>query len=353
MNMDVTARDSAAWAALGALLKASGYTNENVCHRIGITVEAEQFLSNIGRYSLTHLEDLRRSPDPLSILCQLFLFSGQIPRNELDGLDEEVTSLLWRLGMVETVRGDSGSVRGVVQITEYNGYYFLSDKLFENLLCDFMEREDQDRLCMPPHASSLELLHALQKPGSATSFLDIGCGTGCLSILRAGGYGVVVGFDANSRCVEFSRINSILNGVNVEYQVDTWELFSRGRTFDHVSFNPPTTEAAFSFINSKLSEVLSVGGLAQIHVVLEVLAGDQSWQGVVERRIDRAEKWSIEGEVHEGSPYSFSLKSLRGGLPQDGTLLDGQAVKWVNRIKSMDSRNVSEVKCVTLNLMHS
>jgi ribosomal protein L11 methylase PrmA len=93
--------------------------------------------------------------------------------------------------------------------------------------------------CMPPHASSLELLGQLRSPADGTSFLDVGCGSGCQSVLFAPDTATVEGFDPGARQVSFARANAVLNGVTATYTVDRWETFAPAEGFAHVAFNTP------------------------------------------------------------------------------------------------------------------
>ena len=70
----------------------------------------------------------------------------------------------------------------------------------------------------------LEYIDELAGKGSL-SFLDMGCGSGILSIAAAKlGYGPVCGFDIDEDAVNASRENAELNGVNVDYR-----LFALGK----------------------------------------------------------------------------------------------------------------------------
>lgn len=77
----------------------------------------------------------------------------------------------------------------------------------------------------------LEYIDELSVEGG--SFLDMGCGSGILSISAALlGYGPVEGFDVDEEAVEASRENAALNGAAVEYR-----KFALGRPG-----NPPPTK---------------------------------------------------------------------------------------------------------------
>lgn len=56
--------------------------------------------------------------------------------------------------------------------------------------------------------------------GGRGSFLDMGCGSGILSIAAAKfGFAPVAGFDIDEEAVQASRENAVINGVSVDYRV--------------------------------------------------------------------------------------------------------------------------------------
>ncbi|MBR1921614.1 MAG: 50S ribosomal protein L11 methyltransferase [Kiritimatiellae bacterium] len=64
----------------------------------------------------------------------------------------------------------------------------------------------------------IDELAASIRPGEGRSFLDMGCGSGILSIAAAKlGFAPVAGFDIDDAAVEASRENAALNGVDVAY----------------------------------------------------------------------------------------------------------------------------------------
>ena len=70
------------------------------------------------------------------------------------------------------------------------------------------------------HETTRACLEYIDELGAHRSFLDMGCGSGILSIAAAKlGYGPVAGFDIDEEAVEASRENAALNGVEVDYRV--------------------------------------------------------------------------------------------------------------------------------------
>ncbi len=71
--------------------------------------------------------------------------------------------------------------------------------------------------------------------------LDLGCGSGVLSVIAASNGKKVVATDLNPEAIRCARINAILNGVEERISVRQGDLFEpvRGERFDVVLFNPP------------------------------------------------------------------------------------------------------------------
>ena len=70
------------------------------------------------------------------------------------------------------------------------------------------------------HETTRACLEYIDELGACRSFLDMGCGSGILSIAAAKlGYGPVAGFDIDEEAVEASKENAALNGVEVDYRV--------------------------------------------------------------------------------------------------------------------------------------
>jgi predicted RNA methylase len=72
------------------------------------------------------------------------------------------------------------------------------------------------------------------------SLLDIGTGSGVLSVLAAGFSNRVLGTDVNERAIEFARFNAALNGVdNADFMVGDAFAPAEGKQFAQILANPP------------------------------------------------------------------------------------------------------------------
>jgi SAM-dependent methyltransferase len=287
---------------------------------LSIPEPAKTILSNTGRYSMFYLQDLAGLEGPAAVIAQLFLFGGRTTLRRFEKLPKELLSLLRECALVEVLPDARDELRSTVSITEVEGSYFLSDKLFDNRgNGEFVVHRDPSR-CMPPHASSLELTARLDTPPGARSFLDVGSGSGCQSILRAGRCERVSGFDISPRSVEFARANATLNGVQVSYSVADLRTFAEGLPYDHIAFNGDPDDV-FTFINESMLRLLSPAGTAQIWLYVPVTHSQGSVDGALRERIRAYGELLIDVAVID-MPFSLSREQmLARKLPHDSLLI--------------------------------
>jgi SAM-dependent methyltransferase len=201
---------------------------------------------------------------------------------------------------------------------------------------------------MPPHASSLELFGVLREPVRPGGLLDIGCGSGCQSILLAAGYERVRGFDPGPAAVGFARANALINGVDAVYTRDRWETFRSEERFDHIVFNAPGWSAAFDFVNSGLDALLEEDGCAQIWVTCQVLASEGSLEGAVRDRVHDLDTWQVETVRHANSPFSLSPENVRARRLPFGTLVVDDPSQAEAFFQDLEAREVVEIVSATL-----
>lgn len=349
MQLDVETAHPDDWAELGSSLHRFGYTTDALRAALGLSDPVDEILKNTGRYSFFYLDRLTGIDGPFAVLARLFMLCGRVATDDLDRLGHTLADLLRRTGLVVVIPEDPAKVRATAAITEVRGRLFLSDPLFENTGGDFVVHDTTGR-CMPPHASSLELLGRLRGPDGAESFLDVGCGSGCQSLLLAAERRRIVGFDPGSRQVSFARANARLNGVEAAYLVDRWETFPPPEPFDHVAFNTPSAETAFAFVNAGLDKLLAPSGLAQVWLVSELMDDEPGWAEHVTRRLEHAAQWEVRTHVHRGSPFSFPRRYLSEGRIPAGTLLVDHPSKAGAYLTDLRRRGVAEVASLTLTL---
>lgn len=335
---------------LRILLRNSGYATGRLRALVAIDDTDEEILSNTGRYSFYYLDPLTESHDPAAVLLEMFLLGGVVPLRRLDLLDPGLVTLLWELRLIERVEDAPERVRGKVTISEYQGCYFLSDRLFENSATGFVVESVEDE-CMPLHASSIELRRSLAAlPGPGSSFLDMGCGTGCQSILAAAGHHRLVGVDLSARAVGYATANATLNGVDARFLVGDCGTYTDSERYGLVAFNSPDSATAFQFINTRLHDLLDAGGTAQIWAVCEVPAADGTLDGVLNRQIHDRGRWLIETSTSDSSPFALNADMVRARrLPWNSLLVDGPQERDAY-FDGLARREIVEVLSVVLKL---
>jgi hypothetical protein len=372
MLLNISDVDNDDWVRLGSLLRDSGYATGLLRELLVLPDPVEDIISNPVRYSVHYMNELSRIDTAGSVLVRLFLLSGQVPVEDFRRLPPGLASLIRRLKLVEPPRQpdnesapESPMLRrlrlarpvarsadllcATVSITEYKGCYFLSDPLFSNRPSGLTVYRNEER-CTPPHATSLGLLGDLRKPVAATSFLDVGCGSGCQSIICATDYARVTGFDILPRAIDFAQANALINGASVCYITDSWGSFIGEDPFDHVVFNAPNSASAFDFINSGLDRLLSGSGCAQINLVHKITEEDGGWQQALERLVEIPKAWHIDSVMHKDSPFSIPPDAVSEGSMPRGSLLVDNPSESEAFMRNLAEQRVVEVVNVTVTL---
>ncbi|MCT2588322.1 class I SAM-dependent methyltransferase [Actinophytocola gossypii] len=335
---------------LGKRLRLAGYESQRLRALLGLKASVDVILSDIARHSLYYRDKLSRVDDEAAILFELFLLCGEVPEERWQRLDPELAALLAELELVESL--PTSHRRGTVAITEYANRLFLSDRLFENGP-DGLTRNWADDICMPPHASSIELRRGVQQldvPGE--SFLDMGCGTGCQSQLLDFDCARRVGVDTSHRSLAYAAANATLNGVDAQYVLGDCTTYTDPGTYSRIAFNAPDSATAFAFVNTTLRDLLDPRGVAQVWCDVEVTAGDGSLEGLLRRMIPDLDGWRFDTMVDSSSPYSLSRDMIRARrLPQRTLLADGTERDAYH--DALAERGVVEVQSIVLCLQHA
>lgn len=330
---------------LGNLLLDAGYRTGTLAQSLRLE-GAEALLADAARNSFIHCDSLGTSPP--AILGRLFLLCAPVRAPIFGRLPGSLVRALCEHGLVQPA-ADGRHVVGKVSITETGGYYFLADRLFENRFGDISITTFTE-ICMPPHASSLELSNAIAQVYRGSAVLDIGCGSGCLSLPLAGSADHVTGIDISSRAVAFARANASLNGVRARFAHAGWEQFDSQENYDQVFFNSPDASEAFRFINNGIPRFLRWGGHAQVWLYCEVLADDGGVQGTVRRMSTLGQQFDVRILVNDGSPFSLNREALARGRRPPRTLLVKHPSEWHGYVDSLRSRDVVEVVSIVLDI---
>lgn len=176
----------------------------------------------------------------LAVIARLFVFGYSVSAESFEEhLPVRIREILLRHAFVVT--NSFNEIQSQVALLEYEGFYFLSDKLFSIGKDAVPEVNDESDAVWPMAVWSITLYQKLSKSDQWKTFLDVGCGTGCMAILVHKRYSKVVGIDLNPRSILFSKINAKINQVKnvsfMEANCFDWSIQTR---FDHLSFAVPS-----------------------------------------------------------------------------------------------------------------
>jgi SAM-dependent methyltransferase len=240
-------------------------------------------------------------------------------------------------------------VIGNVSISEIGGGFYLADRLFENLFGEIKISLPVD-VCMPPHASSLELMKAVGGPRRSSSALDVGCGSGCLTLPLTRTAENVTGIDISGRSVAFARVNASLNSVEAKFEQSAWQDYHFSKRYDHIIFNSPDATSASAFVTEGIPKFLTDEGNAQIWLTCEALARDRNIHAAVNRLTTIRPPFKLRIMVNEQSPFSLSRDEIMSGKRPRRTLLVVHSHEWADYIDALRSRSVVEVASVVLDI---
>lgn len=184
----------------------------------------ENFLPDIAFAEAAYPVLSRLHRERNDLFAGLFALSRSYRRDEF----EFEIAALERAGLCNV---EAGLVRARCRVTQHQKLYVVSDTpdYFGN-----------DRVWYPLADESL-LLASLIPNCAGQRVLDIGCGSGILSLAAAAnGARSVLAIDLSPRAVAFTTFNALLNGhSNVRAEVIGLDQLSDPRPFDRILLNPP------------------------------------------------------------------------------------------------------------------
>ncbi|SCL39561.1 Methyltransferase domain-containing protein [Micromonospora pallida] len=163
-----------------------------------------------------------------------------------------------------------------------------------------VEEEVQHRWYVDPLWEADLLVRLMLRRGGARA-LDMGCGSGVLSLVLADRYESVLGVDVNPRAVALSQLNAALNGLtNVAFREGDMFEPAEGR-FSRIVFNSPTNEEGNEFVDlleagepiletffRSVPGKLESGGVVEVNLAMNDYPGDpfrdrlSDWLGLTE-----------------------------------------------------------------------
>lgn len=203
----------------------TGYTETNLRKHLGAAELPSRQLRNHAR-----LLDRTSAPLPINILLRWFwLAHGQSRSQAADLIPADILSLLLESGLLKA-EGEELLPRAM--LLHFDGFLVASDH------ASAIDRKQMEMVLWPNPTSKFLARFAVRRPSRAT--LDLGTGSGILSLGASRFSESVVATDLNQRAVDCARFNARLNGVE-KIEALTGDCFApvAGRRFDLILSNPP------------------------------------------------------------------------------------------------------------------
>ncbi len=216
---------------LRGVFQEAGYTAAAIGERLGFTGSKQRpIYGTLLRHELPrHLAKLRGG-DPLATLIRAFYLGVAVGREAFRAAIRPTEPGLWEsAGLAREV---DGQVRGVVQITPFEGLLLAIDTMWD------LAADDVDRV-MSVSGTTTALASLTVRPRRGRA-LDLGTGCGVHALLAARHCDEVVGVDLNARAIRRAAFNARLNGLaHTRWAVG--DLFGpvEGERFDLIVANPP------------------------------------------------------------------------------------------------------------------
>jgi SAM-dependent methyltransferase len=330
-------RDRAALPGVASALRAEGFGTAPLADLVGVT--PGELLARSHLFGLVLDQRLCRSERSADLLAALFLFGAVVDADRwARRVPRPLRAALERLRLVVV---DDDTVAGAVSITDLEGRLFLSDPLFEHRdgMLAFYANDD---LAMPPHYSSLALLARCR--GSGRALLDVGCGSGCLSVLLADRFPDVTAIDIGERSVWFTLLNAWVNGVRLRCRVQDCFTLAGDRRWDAVLFNAPSEitygdgtgfrwqgdDVIRRFLATKLDALLAPGGRCLVWGIFGLRTGDPGLEEVVRTWLPAGGGHGVAASVDPHSPFALREANVRSRRVPFGS--------WVLRDRSDEPR---------------
>lgn len=156
----------------------------------------------------------------------------------------------------DAIKDEKESIEtGVYTSLSPNGYQLWSLKNI-SLIIENPNKSEADAI-FPPHPESVYMSYLIPNITSKKKFLDVGIGTGILSIIASKKGWQSTGVDVNERAIQFATMNSILNNVECIYEKNDLGNKFKNNDFDFCIANlpfEPTPFSAKNFIHSNGGE---------------------------------------------------------------------------------------------------
>jgi len=284
-----------------------GYTETNLKKHLGAAELPSRHLRNHAR-----LLDRTSAPVPLNVLLRWFWLA--LPQNRKQASDlvpGDILSVLVQSGLLKE-EGDDLLPRAMLLHVE--GFLVASDH------ASSIDRKQVEMVLWPNPTSKFLARFAVRRQSRAT--LDLGTGSGILSLGASRFSDAVVATDLNRRAVDCARFNARLNGVeNIEVLAGDCFAPVNGRRFDLILSNPPffiTPQSNYLFCENTMEldglcrrlvkeahDHLSEGGYMQMLCEWAQIKGQPWEERVAEWLQDTGcDAWVMKGLTQDPEEYA-------------------------------------------------
>jgi SAM-dependent methyltransferase len=298
----------------------AGYEEANIRLHLGAVELPSRQLRNLPR-----LLDRTSEPTLLNALLRWFWIQHSQTAAQIAGLvPDELLSLLLKSGLLVTSDGTFSSTSLVM---DSDGFLVAADPP------GAFERGESEMVLWPNPTSKFLFRFAIRRHSRAT--LDLGTGSGVLSLGASKFSDTVVATDLNRRAVACAKFNAKLNGVeNIEVLAGDWFAPVENRRFDLILSNPPffiTPQQGYMFCDNPMEldglcrrlvkeapPYLNEGGYLQVLCEWAEVDG-QPWE---ERVAEWVEDTGCDAWVQKGlteDPGEYAQRRIRDGSqkPED------------------------------------
>ncbi len=318
-----------------ACFEDAGYVEANIRKHFGAAELPSRQLRNEPR-----LLDRTAEPTLLNALLRWFwLGRPQSEAQVANSVPAEFLDLLLRCGLL---RADTGVLTAMSMLLPSNGFLVAADFPVA------IERAEPEMVLWPNPTSKFLARFAIRRQSRAT--LDLGTGSGILSLGAAKFSDTVVATDLNQRAVAFATFNAKLNGVeNIE--VLTGDCFApvANRRFDLILSNPPffiTPQQGYLFCDNSMEldglcrrlvkeapEYLNEGGYMQMLCEWAQIKG-QPWEERLTEWLDGTgcDAWVMKGLTQDPAEYAqLRIRETSLNPADDASLYDGYMTYYRER----------------------
>ena len=312
---------------LRALFEEAGYSEANLRKHLGAAELPSRQLRNLPR-----LLDRTSAPLLVNVLLRWFWLIRAQQQGEFAGLiSEEFLSLLLAAGLIE--RQEDRYIPQAM-LLPVESFLVASDHPSS------IEALQAEMVLWPNPTSKFLGRFAVRRHSRST--LDLGTGSGILSLGVARHSDQVVATDITERAALFARFNARLNGVeNIEVLVGDCFAPVVGRTFDLILSNPPffiTPQTDFVFCENEMeldglcrrlvkeaSAHLNEGGYLQMLCEWAQISG-QPWEERVAEWLEDTgcDGWVMKGLTQDPAEYAqHRIKEVMKDPEKDAELFHG------------------------------